>query len=1173
MTIALMTASPLSLVVAASPASAQEKSYDIKAQPLANAVLEYSRQSGIFVLAPMDLVKGKRSPAVRGSFSASEALVKLLAGSGLRAVRGDNGGMALVRSSAQGSDDGASQAPTRPQALVTKAPTSSVPGAVIDLRTGAALKGALVEIAETGETTSTGDLGDFRFPGKTGTYELRISYLGYPTQYQSVELKDGRATSSIILSDGSSTREIIVYGTRSARAQALNQERTADNVSTIVSSDQMGKFSGTTIAESLRRSPGVAFERAEETGDGANIVVRGMAPDFNTVKLNGIELPEATGTGRSASLGNILTESISQVTISKTLLPSQDSSGTGGLVEIETKSPLDRKRRFASFGIEGGKRGKGFSDDLLVSGTVSATFGAEDNFGISASVQYRSRKAESLRTDATFAYGEYLPLQVDGTPIPSMSFIDPRTSFPFEEGVDGFYPIGTNIKLSRTQSENFAYNLAAAWQISDHTRLKLDLSRFEQNSENSNQAFGINVESYYIIRPVVALGGDLRYALSYPDNRVSLQQSYGYEKNNSTSSVMVASGKTNLGRFDLDYSAGWTKGNSRRGGASMLISAEALLPPELLLPSAVDDVEGVILTPFARQQQSTFPFPLLNEAGFSLINDPSTYRFSSASNRPEFGSNSRWNADFKARYRFESSWLEYIEVGASYKRSKFTSGTPDQTTYAGIRDPLDNFQNPRFNLFNIPFSQNALGRIGQDTQISMISRRDMIAFLTTQLPELAIAYDPSDPAISDPANLVYARNFLRDARLDDTYTLERDLAAYLQAKIQIGKLDLIGGVRMTRLALEAANLSMPIYIRSDFTFDPDFEGQFDKIIAEKVTQTDILPRILANYRFDDNNVIRLGYYKSVARPQISLLSSRPNITLYMFPFFGPQGRQPFFGVSKGNPDLRPAVTHNFDVSLERYHEKIGVIKVGIFYKRIKNLLESNVSNSPADVIAAAGVLPDYPAFAAVLANPENYHLSVSLPANNPSPAHIWGVEASLERRFWALPGWLAGLGVFVNYTYTKSSKKQPVRWDYAPVVSASGAVTEYTTEQFVVENVPFAGQPNHTGTAALTYNKYGVDFTLAYTYQAARRQGSFSSYDLNLFEDAYDTLDARLSYTFEQTSGKPKIFVEAKDLLRSSEEASSNTSIRSLQSAYASQPAISRYFGGREVRVGFDLTF
>jgi hypothetical protein len=80
--IAMMTASPLSLVVTAAPAEAQQRAYDIDAQPLAKAVLDYSRQSGVFVLAPMDLVKNKRSQKVKGRYSAEDALTRLLPGAG-----------------------------------------------------------------------------------------------------------------------------------------------------------------------------------------------------------------------------------------------------------------------------------------------------------------------------------------------------------------------------------------------------------------------------------------------------------------------------------------------------------------------------------------------------------------------------------------------------------------------------------------------------------------------------------------------------------------------------------------------------------------------------------------------------------------------------------------------------------------------------------------------------------------------------------------------------------------------------------------------------------------------------------------------------------------------------------------------------------------------------------
>ncbi len=107
--IAMMAASPLSLAVTAAPAEAQQRAYDIDAQPLAKAVLDYSRQSGVFVLAPMDLVKNKRSQRVKGRYSAEDALARLLSGTGLRASRGSNGGLALVRADAPGSRPGAAR--------------------------------------------------------------------------------------------------------------------------------------------------------------------------------------------------------------------------------------------------------------------------------------------------------------------------------------------------------------------------------------------------------------------------------------------------------------------------------------------------------------------------------------------------------------------------------------------------------------------------------------------------------------------------------------------------------------------------------------------------------------------------------------------------------------------------------------------------------------------------------------------------------------------------------------------------------------------------------------------------------------------------------------------------------------------------------------------------------
>jgi len=105
--IAMMTASPMSLAVTAAPAEAQQRAYDIAAQPLARAVLDYSRQSGVFVLAPMELIKNKRSQRVKGRYDAEDALARLLSGTGLRAVSGNSGGLALVRAGGPGNGPGA----------------------------------------------------------------------------------------------------------------------------------------------------------------------------------------------------------------------------------------------------------------------------------------------------------------------------------------------------------------------------------------------------------------------------------------------------------------------------------------------------------------------------------------------------------------------------------------------------------------------------------------------------------------------------------------------------------------------------------------------------------------------------------------------------------------------------------------------------------------------------------------------------------------------------------------------------------------------------------------------------------------------------------------------------------------------------------------------------------
>ena len=74
--------------------------FDIKAMPLADALMAFGAQSGLTVAAPTTLTAGKRSQTVRGELAPSNALDELLKGSDLTFARAADGTIAIQAISA-----------------------------------------------------------------------------------------------------------------------------------------------------------------------------------------------------------------------------------------------------------------------------------------------------------------------------------------------------------------------------------------------------------------------------------------------------------------------------------------------------------------------------------------------------------------------------------------------------------------------------------------------------------------------------------------------------------------------------------------------------------------------------------------------------------------------------------------------------------------------------------------------------------------------------------------------------------------------------------------------------------------------------------------------------------------------------------------------------------------
>ena len=111
----------LGFASAASAAMAADISFNIPSQPLANALMEFSRQSDVNVAASFALVQGKKAPAVQGSMDVNEALGKLLAGSGLKVTKTSDGSFNIEKVAAAASPQGGGGANPRQTAAADTA--------------------------------------------------------------------------------------------------------------------------------------------------------------------------------------------------------------------------------------------------------------------------------------------------------------------------------------------------------------------------------------------------------------------------------------------------------------------------------------------------------------------------------------------------------------------------------------------------------------------------------------------------------------------------------------------------------------------------------------------------------------------------------------------------------------------------------------------------------------------------------------------------------------------------------------------------------------------------------------------------------------------------------------------------------------------------------------------
>ena len=285
-------------------------------------------------------------------------------------------------------------------ALATVLMTTALPLAAAQVLTGkvtdttgtAPLQGAIVSVDGTNRSTSTDRFGEYRIANLSpGDYSITVSYIGAPAVTSSISVPESGAELDFTL--GADVRfmdNILVVGSKAAQAGAINQQRAADSIVSVIDSDGLGYFPDTTVADSLQRVPGLSI--VTDQGEGRYVSIRGINTDLVAASINGVRTPSPEDR-RGVLLDGVPSDLLDGIEVQKSLTPDVDADSLGGIINLKTISAFDRDGQFVRAKVEG--QWNEITEEISPKATLTYSNVFNDTFGVAVSLNYQDLRIES----------------------------------------------------------------------------------------------------------------------------------------------------------------------------------------------------------------------------------------------------------------------------------------------------------------------------------------------------------------------------------------------------------------------------------------------------------------------------------------------------------------------------------------------------------------------------------------------------------------------------------------------------------------------------------------------------------------------------------------------------------------------------------------------------------
>ncbi|MFZ0456446.1 MAG: TonB-dependent receptor [Ignavibacteriaceae bacterium] len=279
-----------------------------------------------------------------------------------------------------------------------------ITGTVKEGASGEVLWGANVMILGTSLGGSTNSNGKFTIQNiPFGSYTLRVTYIGFKQQEISIDIKSNRTTEVNFEMEPEAVKgeTVTVTAQRKGQISAINQQLNSNTITNVVSSDKIQELPEANAAEAVGRLPGVSLLR--KGGEGSKVVIRGLAPQYNKVQIDGVDLAATDPRDRSTDLSMISPYMLDGIEVTKAAMANQEADQLGGTVNFITKGAPYTNPSYSII-AEGGYNGlrSEYGDYKFVGQTSRRMF--KDLFGVSLNLDVEKRNRSSNTANADYYF-------------------------------------------------------------------------------------------------------------------------------------------------------------------------------------------------------------------------------------------------------------------------------------------------------------------------------------------------------------------------------------------------------------------------------------------------------------------------------------------------------------------------------------------------------------------------------------------------------------------------------------------------------------------------------------------------------------------------------------------------------------------------------------------------